>query len=67
MTAISRRSYLGGVLGTAAVASLPARLRAQARTASIPPEGIGHNIRHLSYSDQGGRPDGVQIIIYDKD
>lgn len=29
----------------------------------IPPEGIGHGIRHLSYSDQGGRPDGVQVMV----
>jgi len=28
----------------------------------IPPEGIGHRIKHLSYSDIGGRPDSVQIM-----
>ena len=32
------------------------------RTA-IPPNGIGRRIRHVSYSDQGGRPDGVQIMV----
>jgi len=30
--------------------------------AEIPPEGIGRGIRHISYSDQGGRPDGVQVM-----
>ena len=30
---------------------------------SIPPEGLGRNIRHISYSDQGGRPDGVQVML----
>jgi hypothetical protein len=29
----------------------------------IPPEGIGHKIRHISYSDHGGRPDGVQVMV----
>ena len=27
------------------------------------PSGIGRRIRHLSYSDQGGRPDGVQVMV----
>jgi hypothetical protein len=38
----------------------PASARAQA---AIPPEGIGHGVKHLSYSDQGGRPDGVQVML----
>jgi hypothetical protein len=29
----------------------------------IPPQGIGRRIRHVSYSDQGGRPDGVQVML----
>jgi hypothetical protein len=29
----------------------------------IPAEGVGRGIRHLSYSDQGGRPDGVQVMV----
>ena len=28
----------------------------------IPPEGIGKGIRHISYSDIGGRPDSVQVM-----
>jgi hypothetical protein len=31
--------------------------------APIPPEGIGHKVKHISYSDQGGRPDGVQVMV----
>jgi hypothetical protein len=27
------------------------------------PQGIGRRIRHLSHSDQGGRPDGVQVMV----
>jgi len=26
-------------------------------------QGIGRRIRHLSHSDQGGRPDGVQVMV----
>ena len=37
-------------------------VRAQSASETIPPEGIGTRIRHLSYSDQGGRPDGVQVM-----
>jgi hypothetical protein len=29
----------------------------------IPAAGIGHRIRHLSYSDIGGRPDSVQVML----
>ena len=29
----------------------------------VPPAGIGRGIRHLSYSDQNGRPDGVQVML----
>src|SRR5687767_6750833 len=30
---------------------------------AIPATGIGQRIRHLSYSDMGGRPDSVQIML----
>jgi hypothetical protein len=32
-------------------------------SAPVPPDGIGHRIRHISYSDQNGRPDGVQVML----
>jgi hypothetical protein len=61
MPTISRRAHLAGLAGAAAAAALPRSLRAQTGD-DIPPEGIGQRIRHVSYSDQGGRPDGVQVM-----
>ena len=69
----TRRAHLAGLAGAAASALLPRVAGAQARDSaagaspasagpSIPPEGIGRGIRHVSYSDQGGRPDGVQVM-----
>ena len=70
----TRRAHLAGLGGAAVSALLPRAVGAQARdapaaappvageAASIPPEGIGRGIRHVSYSDQGGRPDGVQVM-----
>ena len=58
----TRREHLKGLLTVAAAAaSLPSP--AAAVDAPVPPEGIGRRIRHLSYSDQGGRPDGVQVML----
>ncbi len=63
-----------GLLGLAAASAGLCNVRAagpiaqsspvspDSRTA-IPPNGIGRRIRHLSYSDQGGRPDGVQVMV----
>ena len=51
-----------GLLALAAAAYAPAGALAAA-DAAIPPQGIGRRIRHLSYSDQGGRPDGVQVMV----
>jgi hypothetical protein len=42
--------------------SRPRRAQAQAAADAIPPEGIGNRIRHVSYSDLGGRPDSVQVM-----
>jgi hypothetical protein len=60
MARISRREHLKGLLAVAASCAT-----AGAQTASDPPvpsRGIGRRIRHISYSDQGGRPDGVQVM-----
>jgi hypothetical protein len=57
MVGITRR----GVTASAFAAGMvPGFARAET---PIPPEGIGHKIRHISYSDQGGRPDGVQVMV----
>jgi hypothetical protein len=62
MTNMARRTHLTGLLGLASLACLPPGSRA-ASDAPVPPHGIGRRIRHLSYSDQGGRPDGVQVMV----
>src|SRR5262245_13871935 len=61
MTPISRRQSMKALAGLAAAARLPQQERARA-DAPVPPQGIGRRIRHLSYSDIGGRPDSVQIM-----
>lgn len=58
MRGITRRAGLAGLMA----AGFAPRL-ARAEDPPIPPEGIGNGIRHLSYSDQGGRPDGVQVMV----
>ena len=63
---VSRRNHLKGLMGSAAalgVPSLGVPSAARAQTATVPPEGIGRGIGHISYSDQGGRPDGVQVMV----
>src|SRR5512145_3242174 len=62
MTTDARRAHLKRLLGLASLSCLPRAGRA-ASDPPIPPQGIGHRIRHLSYSDQGGRPDGVQVMV----
>src|SRR6266571_1243646 len=56
----SRRAHLQSLMGMAALAGIPSA--AQAADPPIPPEGIGKGIKHLSYSDLGGRPDSIQIM-----
>jgi hypothetical protein len=51
-----------GLVALAAAVSAPGRALA-ARDEAVPPQGIGRRIRHISYSDQGGRPDGVQVML----
>ena len=66
---MTRREHLSAMLGLAAAPFVqPAARSAQsaARRAAdrpVPPTGIGHRIRHLSYSDIGGRPDSVQVML----
>ena len=60
MQRVSRRTQLQGMLGVVALAGMPRM--AFAEDQSVPPEGIGHRIKHVSYSDIGGRPDSVQIM-----
>ena len=66
MANLTRRASMAGLAGLAAAVSVPRLGRgapAPAASAPIPPEGIGNKIRHIGYSDQGGRPDGVQIMV----
>src|SRR6266446_345185 len=68
---MTRREHIKRLLGLAAAAPIPLAVRPAGQTGqssqdsrtSIPPDGIGRRIRHVSYSDQGGRPDGVQIMV----
>ena len=60
--ATTRRDALKGLLALAASSAGSGVAMAGAGAgadAVVPPGGIGHGIRHLSYSDQNGRPDGV--------
>ena len=59
---ISRRDGLKGLLGLAALSPGPGR-SAAAQEKEIPPQGIGNRFHHLSYSDLGGRPDSVQVML----
>jgi len=59
---ITRREQMKAMLGAVAASWLPQNTRS-APDAPVPPEGIGRRIRHISYSDIGGRPDSVQIML----
>lgn len=59
----TRRAHLKTLLGLAASGAMPRAVLADLGD-DIPPEGIGRGIRHVSYSDQGGRPDGVQVMYH---
>lgn len=65
MDDLSRRAHLKNLLGLTAMGCLP--LAGEAATTltnkPVPLQGIGKGIRHISYSDQGGRPDGVQVMV----
>ena len=64
MPELSRRHHLqqlSAVFGSAALSGLSRP--AWASEPDIPPEGIGKGIKHISYSDVGGRPDTVQVMF----
>ncbi|WP_341991328.1 hypothetical protein [Azorhizobium sp. AG788] len=61
---LSRRACLAGLAG----AALPSLARAPLARAASPdtPKGtlpMAGKLTHLAYSDQGGRPDGVQVMV----
>ena len=58
----NRRDSLKALAAFGSLASVPLSARAQSE-ADIPPQGIGHRIKHVSYSDQGGKPDAVQVMV----
>jgi hypothetical protein len=71
---VTRREHLTAMLGLPAFAAglfaaqPPGRGNAFQSAAGrqerpVPAAGIGHRIRHLSYSDMGGRPDSVQVML----
>jgi hypothetical protein len=61
MRSINRREHLKAVLGLAVAPYLPQGTRTE--DSPVPARGIGRGIRHLSYSDIGGRPDSVQVMV----
>src|SRR3954465_13148174 len=67
MPETTRREHLKGLLVIAAAAPLPGcaapQTSAASSAAAVPAEGIGHRIKHVSYSDQGGRTDAVQVMV----
>ena len=58
----TRRDWLKHLLAVGA-SCLPVGTLVGAADPDVPAAGIGRGIRHLSYSDQGGRPDGVQVML----
>ena len=64
MPGVSRRHHLRQLSAVFGAAALSGWSRpATAAEADIPPEGIGKGIKHISYSDIGGRPDSVQVMF----
>src|SRR5881394_1649178 len=61
----TRRDHLKQLVGLASLGAAPlaALAAADKPQAPVPPHGIGRGITHVSYSDQGGRPDGVQVMV----
>ena len=59
---MNRRDHLKTLLGLAPTPYLMSLQRAP-QDPPVPARGIGRRIRHLAYSDIGGRPDSVQIMM----
>src|SRR6476620_6633866 len=59
---MTRREQMKALLGLGGSLILPQAPQAPPGGAGTP-EGIGRRIRHLAYSDIGGRPDSVQIMM----
>src|SRR3954464_609742 len=60
---MNRREHLKSLIGLAASTSIPQTPGSSAQDAPVPAEGTGNRFRHISYSDIGGRPDSVQIML----
>jgi hypothetical protein len=63
MSTTTRRDHLKSLLALGVSTAGGRAVQTTAEDAPIPLEGIGRRIRHVSYSDQGGRPDGVQVMV----
>src|SRR6476619_5050779 len=74
MSTITRRQHLQSLVGVAGFGLASPALQSpqvpgpkgpgrRQTSGAIPREGIGRRIRHLAYSDVGGRPDTVQIMM----
>lgn len=62
MTTLTRRECMLGLF-CLATSACTGDSESATMTATIPAEGIGRGIRHLSHSDIGGRPDSVQVMF----
>ncbi len=63
---MNRREWMLGLISLGASSCIRdngPEVGGEAPQGAIPPEGIGQGIRHLSYSDIGGRPDSVQVMF----
>src|SRR5262245_23668152 len=60
---MTRRDHLKSLFALPGLLSLTAQTSGRKEAPTIPAQGIGRRIRHLSYSDVGGRPDTVQIMF----
>src|SRR5437667_11520005 len=59
MTTMTRREHMKALFGYVVAGLSPG----SAEDSPVPAQGIGRRSRHLSYSDLGGRPDSVQIMV----